>query len=101
MPLWEAQSSTIVPTGSRDVWHDGPTRRRKQGGTKPSTERALVLRNGKEGINGSGEVAMFTKLFGREKLELLAGMSFVLLFDYAIVLTFRVAATYDATQRIL
>ena len=99
MPPRRAQSSAIVPTGSRDVWHDGPTRRRKQGGTKPSTERALVLRNGKEGINGSGEVAMFTKLFGREKLELLAGMS--LLFDYAIVLTFRVAATYDATQRIL
>ena len=68
------QSSAIVPTGPKDVWHDGPTRRRKQGGTKPLTERALVLRNGKEGINGSGEVTIFTKLFGREKLELLAGM---------------------------
>ena len=73
-----AESSAIVPTGPKDVWHDGPTRRRKQGGTKPSTERALVLRNGKEGINGSGEVTIFTKLFGREKLELLAGMSFLL-----------------------
>ena len=74
MPPRRAQSSAIVPTGPKDVWYDAPTPRRKQGGTKPSTERALVLRNGKEGINGSGEVIMFTKLFGRETLELLAGM---------------------------
>ena len=72
-----AQSSAIVPTGPKDVWHDGPTRRRKQGGRKSTTERALVLRDGKQGINGSGEVVIFTKLFGREKLELLAGMSLV------------------------
>ena len=97
MPPWDAQSSAIVPTGPRDVWHDGPTRRRKQGGTKPSTERALVLRNGKQGINGSGEVAIFTTLFGREKFELLAGMLLLLLFYCAIILTFRVAATYDVT----
>ena len=83
-----AQSSAVVPTGPKGVWHDGPTRRRKAGGTKPSTERALVLRNGKEGINGTGEVTMFTKLFGRQKLELLAGMSFLTLFHCAIVLTF-------------
>lgn len=70
------KSSAVVPTGRKDVWHDsghGPNR--KQGGIKPSTERALVLRNGKHGVQGTGEVIMFTKMQGREKLELLAGMS--------------------------
>lgn len=35
-----------------------------------STQRALLLRNGKDGVWGKGEV---TKIYGREKLVILAG----------------------------
>lgn len=42
---------------------------------KESTARALVLRNGKHGAMGAGELAAPARMSGREKLELLAGMS--------------------------
>ncbi|KAK7685171.1 hypothetical protein QCA50_011534 [Cerrena zonata] len=68
-----AKSSAVVPTGPKHLWHDrGQGSSRKLGGIKPSTERALVLRNGKHGVQGTGEVIMFNKMQGREKLELLA-----------------------------
>lgn len=38
-----------------------------------STARALVLRNGRTGAMGTGELVAMTRLSGREKLELLAG----------------------------
>lgn len=69
-----ANSAAVVRTGPKEVWKDGghgPDR--KLGGTKPSTSRALVLRNGKQGAQGTGEVFLFNKMQGREKLDLLAG----------------------------
>jgi hypothetical protein len=40
---------------------------------RPTTSKALVLRNGKYGAYGTGEVMLASKLSGREKLDLLAG----------------------------
>jgi hypothetical protein len=46
-----------------------------QFGRRPTTTKALVLRNGKMGAMGTGEMAPFNnKISGREKLELLAGL---------------------------
>jgi hypothetical protein len=46
-----------------------------QYGRRPTTTKALVLRNGKQGAMGTGEMTMFNgKISGREKLELLAGL---------------------------
>jgi hypothetical protein len=46
-----------------------------QFGRRPTTTKALVLRNGKKGAMGTGEMAPFNnKISGREKLELLAGL---------------------------
>ena len=42
---------------------------------KPTTSRALVLRNGKYGTRGTGEVMLMSKMSGREKMDLLAGKS--------------------------
>ena len=49
---------------------------RESGPQRPTTARALVLRNGKHGAMGSGEIMSpnSTRISGREKLELLAGM---------------------------
>jgi len=65
----------LVPTGPRDV-STKVTKRRTHSGTgeKPTTTRALVLRNGKHGARGTGELMLASKLSGREKLDLLAGV---------------------------
>ena len=64
----------LVPVGPRDVQisHHG---KRDQNGLKPTTSRALVLRNGKCGARGTGEVMLAGRISGREKLDLLAGMT--------------------------
>jgi len=49
--------------------------KRDESGLKPSTSRALVLRNGKYGARGTGEVILAGRISGREKLDLLAGTS--------------------------
>lgn len=62
----------LVPVGSKHVqikYH----RKRDENGLKPSTSRALVLRNGKYGARGTGEVILAGRISGREKLDLLAG----------------------------
>lgn len=63
--------------GGRDVGQVRPsTVKRDQFGRRPTTTKALVLRNGKQGAMGTGEVVPFSgKISGREKLELLAGQS--------------------------
>ena len=45
-----------------------------EGVLRPTTSRALVLRNGRYGTMGTGElVSLRRKLTGKEKLDLLAG----------------------------
>jgi hypothetical protein len=56
-------------SGGKNFW----TGTRDKDGRKPTTTRALVLRNGKYGAMGTGEIVLLNKMSGREKLELLAG----------------------------
>lgn len=70
----------IAPTSassSRDVVAVSSPAKGKSRNEKPTTERALTLRNGKYGSMGTGEVALLRKMSGREKLELLAGEIFM------------------------
>jgi len=62
----------LVPVGPRHV-QKASHAKRDEGGYKPSTSRALVLRNGKYGARGGGELMLASKISGREKLDLLAG----------------------------
>ncbi|KAH7924249.1 hypothetical protein BV22DRAFT_1035310 [Leucogyrophana mollusca] len=64
-------SRDLVTVGPRHVQvkHQG---KRDENGHRPTTSRALVIRNGKYGARGTGEVMLATKLSGREKLDLLA-----------------------------
>lgn len=48
----------------------------KSGTVKPSTKKALILRNGKHGSAGTGELVLSSdRIPGQEKLQLLAGKS--------------------------
>ena len=69
-----SKSRELVPVGPREVVKKHHGRERDANGHKPLTARALVLRNGKYGSMGTGEVVLATRMSGREKLELLAGM---------------------------
>ncbi|KIO10195.1 hypothetical protein M404DRAFT_21860 [Pisolithus tinctorius Marx 270] len=66
-----SQSRDLVPVGPRQVQakHHG---KRDENGLRPSTSRALVLRNGKYGTYGTGELVLASRISGREKLDLLA-----------------------------
>ncbi|KAF7361625.1 hypothetical protein MVEN_00505800 [Mycena venus] len=64
-------SNALVPVGARHLSAKRQTKR-DENGDKPTTARALVLRNGKHGARGTGEMILVTKLLGREKLDLLA-----------------------------
>ena len=76
-------SRDLVPVGPRHVSTKAPghlsTRssknqsKRDEHGEKPTTSRAIVLRNGKHGARGTGELMLVSKLTGREKLDLIAG----------------------------
>lgn len=68
-------SKALVPVGQRSVTAKRHGAKRNENGDKPTTARALVLRNGKHGARGTGEVMLITKISGREKLDLLAGES--------------------------
>ena len=72
-----SKSRELVRTGPKEVVvktrHHG--RKFDANGLLPTTSRALVLRNGKQGAMGSGEMVLSQKISGREKLELLAGAS--------------------------
>jgi hypothetical protein len=74
-PIILSESRELVPVGPRHVTAHMSATRRDENGKRPTTSRALVLRNGKYGAMGTGEVSAFGKLSGREKLELLAGTS--------------------------
>lgn len=70
-------SNVLVPVGPRHIVPKTPKLPgKRQPEEKPTTSRALVLRNGKYGTRGTGEVMFKSKMSGREKMDLLAGKSF-------------------------
>ena len=71
-PATSSKRTDLVPVGSRQVQIKHPSRL-DENGLLPSTARALVLRNGKQGAMGTGELMSLRKPIGREKLELLGG----------------------------
>lgn len=67
-------SRDLVPVGPRELSTKAKSHgKRDENGEKPTTARALILRDGKHGARGTGELIHVTKLIGREKLDLLAG----------------------------
>ena len=71
-PPEPSASHELVPVGPRDVQLSRRARR-DDNGHLPTTARALVLRNGKYGARGTGELVATRKISGREKLDLLGG----------------------------
>ena len=71
-PATPSKRTDLIPVGSRQVQVKHPSRL-DENGLLPSTARALVLRNGKQGAMGTGELMSLRKPIGREKLELLGG----------------------------
>ncbi|KAI0665909.1 hypothetical protein C8Q78DRAFT_985573 [Trametes maxima] len=67
-----SSSREVVPVGPREVFKKHHGRERDANGNKPLTARALVLRNGKYGAMGTGEIVLASRMSGREKLDLLA-----------------------------
>ncbi|KAI0339768.1 hypothetical protein BDW22DRAFT_1360779 [Trametopsis cervina] len=67
-----SKSQALVTTGPKEIVVKRSHTKRDAEGHKPTTARALVLRNGKYGAMGTGEVSLSTKISGREKLELIA-----------------------------
>jgi len=66
-------SKEVISVGRKDVFKntgDGQPETFKE---RPTTTKAMVLRNGKHGAMGTGEVVLLSKIGGREKLDLLAG----------------------------
>ncbi|KZT29034.1 hypothetical protein NEOLEDRAFT_1154103 [Neolentinus lepideus HHB14362 ss-1] len=67
----ESKSRDLIPVGPKHVQGKYQGSKRTEEGAKPTTARALVLRNGKYGAIGTGEVVLANKISGREKLDLL------------------------------
>ncbi|EKM80649.1 hypothetical protein AGABI1DRAFT_105632 [Agaricus bisporus var. burnettii JB137-S8] len=67
----KSASKDLVKLGPREVFVDAD-KARKLREVKPTTSRALVLRNGKYGVQGRGSLSLMSKISGREKLDLLA-----------------------------
>jgi hypothetical protein len=71
-PDFEA-TGALVARGKRDVVQHESARSKKFG-QKPSTSKALILRDANHNVLGSGQTQLFrNRLFGQEKLFLLAG----------------------------
>ena len=66
-------SKEVVSVGRKDVFKNSGAGRPETFKERPTTTKALVLRNGKYGAMGSGELVSLSKIGGREKLDLLAG----------------------------
>lgn len=81
MPPKQPEKPASVPSKSRELIPLGPRHlsakhnhsRRDEHGHLPTTAHALVLRNGKHGAMGTGELMSSKKISGRQKLDLLAG----------------------------
>jgi hypothetical protein len=74
-PATPPKRTELITVGSRQIQVKHPSRL-DQNGLLPSTARALVLRNGKQGAMGTRELMSLRKPIGREKLELLGGKLF-------------------------
>lgn len=78
-PAKLSESRAVVPIGPREVVRSRRNQlatKRDEWGNKPSTIKAITIRNGKHGTMGTGElVSTKIRMSGREKLELLAGRS--------------------------
>jgi len=72
MPKKKPSTSTdLVPIGPRQVVSNAATKtERGKRPEKATTTRALVLRSA---ARGTGEIALVSRMTGREKLDLLAG----------------------------
>jgi hypothetical protein len=71
----QSSSSALVKKGPLGLSGTKGSEASKRTGTRPSTTlaRDLVLRNGKYGAVGTGEMQLFSKkLSGQEKLDLIA-----------------------------
>ena len=72
-PQAKSTAKGLVPRQRRDVFSKTNPVRQHNKGQKPTTSKALVLRNGKYGSQGTGELMLLGRMTGREKLDLLAG----------------------------
>ena len=70
-PKGRGTTKDLVRVGPKSV--SGGNGLVRKNDLRPTTERALILRNGKQGARGTGELMLVKKLIGREKLDLLAG----------------------------
>ena len=71
-----SNSRDLVPTGPKEVQVKHRPKgksNRNEDGILLTTARALVLRNGKHGAMGAGELVSTRHIMGREKLDLLGG----------------------------
>lgn len=68
-----SDSRALVHTGPKEVVVKKNGTKRDENGLLPSDNRALILRNGKYGSQGTGEIVLSSRPRGREKLDLLAG----------------------------
>uniref|UniRef100_A0A8H8CPI7 Uncharacterized protein n=1 Tax=Psilocybe cubensis TaxID=181762 RepID=A0A8H8CPI7_PSICU len=67
-----SSSKDLIPVnGKRELLAKSQPKREDRG-PKPTTSKALVLRNGKYGSQGTGELIHLGRMTGREKLDLLA-----------------------------
>lgn len=76
MPSKQSSSTSkdLIHFGPREVFkHSDIAKERLKRPQRETTTRALVLRNGKYGARGTGEVMLARRMTGREKLDLLAG----------------------------
>ena len=71
-PAAPSRHTEIITLGSRQLVAKHSSRL-DENGLLPSTSRALILRNGKQGAMGTGELMSLRKPIGREKLDLLGG----------------------------
>ena len=80
MPPKAKPETQLIPVGKKEVFSKtNPARqhgKRDEQGQRPTTSKALILRNGKYGSQGTGELMHMGKMSGREKLDLLAGMHY-------------------------
>ena len=74
-PAKVSNSKDLISLGPRHISDTRRAKRDADGNVKerPTTTRALILRNGKHGARGTGELVSVSRITGREKLDLLAG----------------------------
>ena len=69
-----SKTQALVKTGPKEIVAKKHRAQRDENGHRPTTAQALILRRSKYGPVGEGEVVASTKISGREKLDLLAGV---------------------------